>query len=163
MTSKFILPNKQTILYGVALAILLLVLKWLELRYMILTHSQDIFIGALAVMFTGLGIWLAMKLSKPKIQTVIVEKEIFIPAEPVYVPAGTFSVNQKALDKLDLSNRELEVLQWMAKGMSNQEIAEKMFVSLNTIKTHSSNLFLKMDVKRRTQAVDKARQLGIIP
>lgn len=163
MTSKFTQPNKQTILYGVALAILLLLLKWLELRYMVLTHSQDIFIGALAVMFTGLGIWLAMKLSKPKIQTVIVEKEIFIPAEPVYAQAGTFSVNQKSLDKLDLSNREMEVLQWMAKGMSNQEIAEQMFVSLNTIKTHSSNLFLKMDVKRRTQAVDKARQLGIIP
>jgi len=163
MVSRFISLNRHTILYSVSLAILLFFLKWLEFRYMVLTHAQDMYIGAIAVIFTGLGIWLATKLAKPKVQTVIVEKEVLVQAVPIISPAGEFVLNQKALDKLELSNRELEVLQWMAKGMSNQEIADKMFVSLNTIKTHSSNLFLKMDVKRRTQAVDRARQLGIIP
>ncbi|MBX2905948.1 MAG: response regulator transcription factor [Taibaiella sp.] len=159
MTSKFLLFNRHAILYGIALALLLFLLKWLEYKYMVLTHAQDIYIGAIALVFTGLGIWLATKLAKPKVETVIIEKEVLVPG----APPGGFVLNQKAFDKLELSNREFEVLQWMAKGMSNQEIADQMFVSLNTIKTHSSNIFLKMDVKRRTQTVDKGRQLGIIP
>lgn len=149
--------------YGGSLALILFLLKWLEFRYMVLTHAQDLYIGAIAVVFTGLGIWLATKLAKPKLNTVIIEKEVFVRVNPVSAKNGAFVINQKSLEKLELSNREFEVLQWMAKGMSNQEIADQMFVSLNTIKTHSSNLFLKMDVKRRTQAIDKGRQLGIIP
>jgi len=163
MSSTRATSHKLFVLYGVSLAGLLFALKWLEFRYMVLTHAQDMYIGAIAVLFTGFGIWLATKLAKPKIETVIVEKEVLVPAVAISVATTEFAVNQKALDKLELSNRELEVLQWMAKGLSNQEIGDKMFVSLNTIKTHSSNLFLKMDVKRRTQAVDQARQLGIIP
>ena len=82
-----------------------------------------------------------------------------MPQQPV---SGKFVVNEKSADKLGISSREMEVLQLMATGLSNQEIASQLFVSLNTVKTHSSNLFLKMDVKRRTQAVDKARKLGMI-
>lgn len=163
MVSRFISLNRHTLLYSVSLALLLFFMKWLEFRYMVLTHAQDLYIGAIAVVFTGLGIWLATKLAKPKVNTVIIEKEVLVHVNPVSAKNGGFVINHKSLEKLELSNREFEVLQWMAKGMSNQEIADQMFVSLNTIKTHSSNLFLKMDVKRRTQAVDKGRQLGIIP
>jgi len=142
-------------LYGVSLALLLLLLKWLEWHFVIVNHAFEIYASAIAVIFTALGVWLALKLAKPKVNTVVIEKPVFTDA--------VFSVNEAELNKLRISSRELEVLQLMAKGLSNQEIAESLFVSLNTIKTHSSNLFLKMEVERRTQAVEKAKRLGLIP
>jgi ATP/maltotriose-dependent transcriptional regulator MalT len=157
MTAGFIQRNKQIFLYGISMALLLFLLKWLEFRFFLINHSLEIYIGAIALVFTGLGIWLALKLAKPKKETVIIEKEVFVNVDPEFI------LNEKELDKLEISKRELEVLQLMAKGMSNQEIASSLFVSLNTIKTHSSNLFIKLDVKRRTQAVEKAKQLKIIP
>jgi len=157
MASKFFTRNKHILLYGASLALLLFLLKWLELRFIIIDHAFEIYIGAIAVIFTALGIWLALKLTRPKVKTVIVEKEVPVSRPPV------FALNRDELDRLGLSSRELEVLQLMAEGLSNQEIAGRLFVSLNTIKTHSSNLFIKMDVKRRTQAIEKAKRLSIIP
>jgi len=148
--------NKQIIFYGIALAILIFLLKWLETRFIMMDNQLDLYAGFIAVIFTGLGIWLALKLRKPKIQTVIVEKEVI-------ASRTDFIINQDELRKLNLSKRELEVLQLMAEGLSNQEIAERLFVSLNTIKTHSAQIFEKMEVKRRTQAVDMAKRLSIIP
>jgi NarL family two-component system response regulator LiaR len=153
--SKTWAKNKQIFFYGVALALLLFVLKMLELNFIIIRYSFEIYIGAIAVIFTGLGIWLALKLTSPKIKTVIIEKQV--PA------ASGFSLDEAALNKLKISSRELEVLQLMAQGLSNQEIAGRLFVSLNTIKTHSSNLFIKLEVERRTQAVEKAKRLSLIP
>jgi DNA-binding CsgD family transcriptional regulator len=157
MAFKFFARNKHILLYGAALAVLLLLLKWLELRFVIIDHAFEIYAGAIALIFTALGIWLALKLTRPKVKTVIIEKEVPVNRPPV------FSLNHDELNKLGLSSRELEVLQLMAEGLSNQEIAGRLFVSLNTIKTHSSNLFIKMDVKRRTQAIEKAKRLSIIP
>jgi DNA-binding CsgD family transcriptional regulator len=147
--------NKQIILYGASLALLLLLLKWLEWQFVIINNAFEIYAGAIAVLFTAFGVWLALKLAKPKVNTIVIEKSVFTDA--------IFSVNKAELNKLRISSRELEVLQLMAQGLSNQEIAEKLFVSLNTIKTHSSNLFVKMEVERRTQAVEKAKRLGLIP
>lgn len=148
--------NKWVIVYGASLALMLLLLRWLELRFLILDHATDIYTGAIALIFTGLGIWLALKLVKPKKETIVIEKEIFVPAEKEFVR------NEAELEKLALSRRELEVLQHMAEGLSNGEIADKLFVSLNTVKTHSSKIFEKLDVKRRTQAVEKAKRIGLI-
>lgn len=148
--------NKQIILYGVALAALVILLKWLETQFVLVDNQLELYEGVIAVVFTGLGIWLALKLRKPKIETVIVEKEVF-------TNRLDFSVNQQEIEKLNLSKRELEVLQLMAEGLSNREIAEQLFVSLNTIKTHSAQIFEKMEVKRRTQAIDMAKRLSIIP
>ena len=155
MTFNFLSRNKQIILYGVSLALLMFLLKWLELRLVVFNHAFEIYIGAIAIIFTGLGIWLALKLTKPKIETIIVEKEVYINASP-------FTLNQHELDRLNLSKRELEVLQLMAEGLSNQEIAQRLYVSLSTIKTHAKNLFEKLGVERRTQAIDKAKKLSII-
>jgi ATP/maltotriose-dependent transcriptional regulator MalT len=94
---------------------------------------------------------------KPKVQTIFVEKEIIVSGSPAFI------LDEKELNAAGLSKRELEVLQLMAEGLSNQEIASRLFVSLNTIKTHSSNLFGKLDVKRRTQAIEKAKRTGLIP
>ncbi|MDF2451366.1 MAG: helix-turn-helix transcriptional regulator [Bacteroidota bacterium] len=152
----FFLKNKLVIVYGVSMAMLLFLLKWLELRFMIINHSMEIYIGAIAIIFMGIGIWVALKLARPKKETVFIEKEVFVTQNAEFV------FNEKEFSRLAISKRELEVLQLMSKGLSNQEIAEALFVSLNTIKTHSSNLFIKLDVKRRTQAVEKAKQLKII-
>ena len=156
MTISFFSKHKQIILYGVLMALLLFLLKWLELRFIIINHSLEIYIGAIALIFTGLGIWLALKLAKPKTTTVVIEKEVYISNDSEFV------FNEKEFYKLEISKRELEVLQLMSKGLSNQEIAEQLFVSLNTIKTHVSKIFEKLDVKRRTQAIEKAKRLNII-
>ncbi|NML40310.1 DNA-binding response regulator [Chitinophaga sp. G-6-1-13] len=157
MKWQAITRNKQNILYGLSLALLLFLLKWLELRFLIIHHAMEIYVGMVALVFTALGIWLALKLARPKVEIVIVEKPVLV------TPSATFSLNTTELDRLGLSSRELEVLQLMADGLSNQEIASRLFVSLNTVKTHASRLFEKLDVKRRTQAIDKAKRLSIIP
>ena len=151
--SKFRRKYGQLILYGISMALLLFLLKWLELRFVIIDHALEIYVGAIALIFTGLGIWLAIKIIKPKVT--VVEKEVYLNTP--------FSINKKELELLNLSKRELEVLQLMSEGLSNKEIADRLFVSLSTIKTHSNNLFDKMNVERRTQAIDKGKRLGIIP
>jgi len=154
MLLRFLNKYRDTILYGISLALSLFLLKWIELRFIIINHAFEIYAGIIALLFTALGIWLALKLNKPKIETKVIEKPVIV---------NDFSFNETAMTDLGLSKRELEVLQLMAEGLSNQEIAERLFVSLNTIKTHTSNLFEKLDVKRRTQAVEKAKRLCLIP
>ena len=154
---NFLLRNKAIIIYGISLAALLFLLKWLELRFIIFSHSFEIYIGFIAIIFTGLGIWLALKLSKPKIETVVVEKEVYVNRNEDFV------LDTALVAKLELSKRELEILGLLAEGHSNQEIASKLFISLSTVKTHLQNLFEKLEVKRRTQAVEKARRLSLIP
>ena len=138
-----------------------MLLKWLEWRFVVLDHALDIYSGAIAIVFTGLGIWLALKLARPKTKTVFVERDAGGNGGNGEAGQGQF-IDEKAIAKLGLSARELEVLQAMAEGLSNQEIAGRLFVSLNTVKTHSSNIFGKLDVRRRTQAVETARRLKLI-
>jgi two-component system, NarL family, response regulator LiaR len=159
MTDKknLLLRNKATIVYSISLAFLLLLLKWLELKFIIFDHSFEIYIGFIAVIFTALGIWLALKLSKPKIETVVIEKEVYVNRNENFV------LNTSLASQLELSKRELEILNLLAQGHSNQEIAAKLFVSISTIKTHLQNIFEKLDVKRRIQAVEKAKRLSLIP
>jgi DNA-binding CsgD family transcriptional regulator len=157
MIIKAVKKNRHILLYSISLALLLFLLKWLELRFIIISHAFEVYVGAIAIIFTALGIWLALKLMKPKVQTVFVEKEVYINNKESFV------VNEKEVTNLGLSKRELEVLQLMANGLSNQEIASALFVSLNTIKTHTSKLFEKMDVKRRTQAIELGKRSGLIP
>jgi len=154
---KLVVKNKDTLLYGFSLAAMLFLLKWLELKFIVIDHAFEIYAGAIAVIFTSLGIWLTLKLTKPKIETVIVEKKIF----PDKVSG--FALNEKEIIKLNLSKREMQVLQLIAEGLSNQEIASRLFVSLNTIKTHASRIFEKLAVKRRTQAIELAKRLQLIP
>ncbi|TND05367.1 MAG: ATP-dependent transcriptional regulator, MalT-like, LuxR family [Bacteroidetes bacterium] len=156
MFRTFITRNKIVLLYGGAMAVLLFVLKWLELRFVIIDHSFEIYVGAIAVFFTGLGIWLALKLARPKVNTVIVEQKVYVNNTAHFQP------NEAEIGRIGLSKRELEVLQLMSEGCSNQEIASRLFVSLNTVKTHSSKIFEKLEAKRRTQAVEKAKRLNII-
>src|SRR5205814_5821474 len=109
---RFLQFHKATIFYSVCLALLLVLLKWLELRFIIFDYSLEIYIGAIALIFTGLGIWLALKLSKPKIKTVVVEKEVYISRNENFV------LNKSLVAKLELSARKLEILGLMAEGNS---------------------------------------------
>jgi NarL family two-component system response regulator LiaR len=139
------------------MAILVFILKWLQWKYLIVDNAIDIYVGLISVFFTVLGIWLATQLTKPKVEQVIVEKKVLVPMSAEY------TINQAALEALNLTNREFEILQLISNGHSNAEIAESLFLSLSTVKTHLSNLYVKMDVKRRTQAVDRAKKLQIVP
>ncbi|RZJ71841.1 MAG: response regulator transcription factor [Flavobacterium sp.] len=145
---------KRVLLYGVSLAGLLTLMRLLELRFMVMDHQYEIYTGAIALLFTGLGIWLTLKLAKPKESTIIVETEVD--------HTRVLKNDERVIEKAEISRRELDVLQLMAKGHSNKEIADQLFVSVNTVKTHTSKLFEKLEVKRRMQAVEKARQMGII-
>jgi len=152
-----IIKHKDIFLYALSLAILLFILRWLEIRFFVFDFSTEMYVSATAFMFTGLGIWLAMKLIGKKKETIIVEKEVYV------LNKDEFQLNEKALIQTGLSKRELEVLCLISDGLSNEEIADKLFISLNTIKTHTSNLFEKLEVKRRTQAIEKAKRMGLIP
>jgi ATP/maltotriose-dependent transcriptional regulator MalT len=133
----------------------IVLLKVFEYRFLVVEHSVEIYGGLIALVFATLGIWLGLKLTRKK-ETIIV-KEITVPAPQ------TFTLNEDRLRDLGVTKRELEILALIAKGMSNREIAESLFVSENTVKTHSSRLFDKMGARRRTQAVQMGKDLGLIP
>lgn len=142
-------------LYGLALAILVALLKSLEYRYYLRDLSVEFYIGLVAVLFTALGIWVGLKLTRDRNASAETSPHAASAAvSPEELP--------ERLSRFSISEREYEVLQLIAAGHSNQEIADQLYISLNTVKSHSSNLFSKLDVRRRTQAVQKAKELGII-
>lgn len=149
--------HKELIGYAAMMAILMLLLRWFEFRFLILEHQIELYVGLIALFFLLFGIWAANKITKTKEKTIIIEKEIRI------ISNGDFILNETELLERKISKRELEVLTLMAEGLSNQEIAERLFVSLNTIKTHSARLFEKLEVKRRTQAIETAKKLQLLP
>jgi two-component system, NarL family, response regulator LiaR len=142
--------RKTILLYALLLALLIFLLKVLEYKFFVRDLSLEFYIGVVALLFTGLGIWVGLKLTRKK------------NPDPPSVD-GNFVLNESALQEIGISPREYEVLQGMAQGFSNQEIADKLFLSINTVKTHTSNLFIKLDARRRTQAIQKAKALGLIP
>ena len=151
--------KKQTLIYGLIYGlsggVLIAVLKLIEYRFLVVEHSVEIYGGLIALLFAVLGGWLGLKLTKKK--ETIVFKEIMVSAD------APFALNEQRLRELSITPRELEILELIANGMSNREIAEKLFVSESTVKTHSSRLFDKLSAKRRTQAVQIGKELGLIP
>ncbi len=151
--------------YALALAAMLLMLQWLEWRFLVVRPSFELYVSLVAVIFLLLGIWLAVRLFRPK---TIVKKETLILEKITPVPVlvnddDRPEINYEEQNRIGISGREMDVLRLMAGGYSNQEIASQLFVSVNTIKTHTTRLFEKMDVKRRTQAIEKAKRLRLIP
>ena len=131
-----------------------MLLKLIEYRFLVLERSLEIYGGLVALLFASVGIWLGLKFTKTK-ETVVVKE--------VPVLTREFVRDQTRLQELGITAREFEILELIAGGMSNREIAEKLFVSENTVKTHSSRLFDKLSAKRRTQAVQIAKELRLIP
>jgi DNA-binding CsgD family transcriptional regulator len=153
--------KKHLLIYGLCGGLLIVVLRLIEYRFLVIERSIEIYGGLIALFFASVGIWLGLKLTKNKV--VVKEVPIEVPIE-IQVPAsGPFVLNQVKLQQLGITARELEILRLIAGGLSNREIAEKLFVSENTVKTHSSRLFEKLSAKRRTQAVQIGKELQLIP
>ncbi len=153
--------KKTVLLYGLLGGVLIAALKLVEYRFLVLEHSIEIYGGIVALLFATLGIWLGLKLTRTK-ETVVI-REIPIPVEVPVQTSGPFVLNATRLEQLGITPRELEILEAIAAGLSTREIAEKLFVSENTVKTHSSRLFDKLNARRRTQAVQIAKEAGLIP
>jgi len=136
--------KKIILIYGAAMALLIFLLAWWDYRLMIHDITVEIYIAVIATFCTALGIWAGLKFTRDRSETEEEPKQIIHPGE------------------FDISRREFEVLQLMAKGYSNKEIADALFISINTVKTHTSNLFIKLNASRRTQAVNEARRLRLI-
>ena len=147
--------KRHILVYGLIAGILIAALKWTEYRFLVIEHSFEIYGGLVAATFAALGIWLGLKLTgKPER---VVTREIPVAAgEP-------FRSDNGKREALGITARELEILGLIAQGLSNREIAEKLFVSENTVKTHSSRVFDKLGAKRRTQAVQLGKELRLIP
>jgi len=139
--------RRTIIIYGLAMAALLGLLKVVEYKYFVRDIPLEFYVGVVAIMFTALGIWAGLRLTRPK----VIDR------------SGPFVLDESALQRLGISKREHEVLGLIAAGLSNQDIADKLFVSTSTVKTHVSNVLAKLDAGRRTEAVARAKQLGIIP
>ena len=145
--------KKSLLLFGLGGGLLIVLLRLVEYRFLVVEHSVEIYGAIIASVFAGLGIWLGLTLTRKK--DVIVVKHV--PA------AGPFVVNDAKRQELGITPRELEILGLIASGMSTREIAGALFVSENTVKTHASRLFDKLNANRRTQAVQVGKALGLIP
>lgn len=150
---------KRGLLYGVIGGALIALLKVIEYQHFVRFYPTEVYGGLVALIFTAVGIYVGLKLTRPKVVEVEVVREV-----EVRVPASEgFVLNAEKLKELGITQREHEILGLIAEGLSNREIGERLFVSENTVKTHSSRLFEKMSVNRRTQAVQKGKELGLIP
>jgi len=143
-------------LYGICGGLLITVLRLTEYRFLVVEHSVQIYAALVAALFAAVGIWLGIRLNRRKV--------------PAATGAGNqesgkaaFVVDEMKLKELGITPREFEILGLIASGLSNREIAERLFVSENTVKTHSSRLFEKLGAKRRTQAVQFGKAAGLIP
>jgi DNA-binding CsgD family transcriptional regulator len=149
--------KRHILILGLVGGVLIALLRWSEYQFLVIQHSFEIYGALVAILFAAFGIWLGIKLTKPR--ETIVLREVHIPAEP----STNFTLNQSQLDALAITPRELEILSLIAQGLSNREIAARLFVSENTVKTHCSRAFDKLGARRRTQAVQLGKQLGLLP
>ena len=147
--------KRKALIYGLIGGLLITVLKWTEYRFLVIEHSIEIYGALVAALFAGLGIWLGQTLTRKK--PAVILKEVPTAA------AGPFAADEMRVSELGITARELEILGLIASGLSNREIAGRLFVSENTVKTHSSRLFDKLGAKRRTQAVQIGKTARLIP
>lgn len=148
--------RKTTLLFGLLGGALIALLKLIEYRFLVVEHSLEIYGGLVALVFSALGVWLGLRLTRER------GEPTSAPAASMAPTSGVFVVDRMRLEALGITPREHEILGLIAAGLSNREIAERLFVSENTVKTHSSRLFDKLQAKRRTQAVQRAKEAGLI-
>lgn len=149
--------RRHVLIYGLVGGILITLLQWTQYRFLVIEHSVEIYGALIAATFAILGIWLGLRMTGPRRGVAAKEEMPVVAAEEAFVP------DERKREDLGITRREFEVLVLIAEGMSNREIAEKLFVSENTVKTHSSRVFDKLGAKRRTQAVQLGKELGLLP
>jgi len=146
--------RKQVMIFGLVGGVLITLLQWTEFHFIVLEHSVAIYGVLIAVLFAGAGIWLGTRLLAPRER--IVEVTVTAASKQDLIP------DEAARERLGITPREMEVLQLVARGLSNREIGETLFVSENTVKTHCSRAFDKLGARRRTEAVKRSKELGLI-
>ena len=149
--------KRHVLMYGLIGGILIALLRWTEYQFLVVEHSIEIYGGLIAATFAVLGIWLGLKLTAKRQTIVVREVPVSVPAEGPFIP------DERKREDLHITRCEFEILELIAQGLSNREIAEKLFVSESTVKTHSSRVFDKLGARRRTQAVQLGKEFGLLP
>jgi two-component system, NarL family, response regulator LiaR len=154
--------KKTVLIYGLLGGVLIAALKLVEYRFLVVEHAVELYGGIVAAIFAALGIWLGLTLTRPKDRLVVREVPVEVRVEVPVRASEPFVADPAAVRRLGITPRELEILQAIAAGLSTREIAERLFVSENTVKTHASRVMAKLDARRRTQAVQIAKDAGLI-
>jgi len=160
--------RRHVLIFGLVGGFLVVTLQYTEYRFVVIEHSVELYSGLVAILFAAFGIWLGLRITRRReaIRETVVVKEVPVSAEPggLWVPGlAPFAPNTASQQTLGITARELEILTLVARGFSNREIATQLFVSENTVKTHCARAFDKLGAVRRTQAVQRGKELGLLP
>jgi DNA-binding CsgD family transcriptional regulator len=150
--------KRHVLIFGLVGGLLIATLRYTEYRFVVIEHSVELYSALVAVLFAAFGIWLGLRITRRR-ETIVI-KEVFVPGAE---PASPFAPNTAQQQSLGITARELEILTLVARGLSNREIATQLFVSENTVKTHCARAFDKLGAARRTQAVQRGKELGLLP
>jgi two-component system, NarL family, response regulator LiaR len=155
--------KRHALIFGLVGGLLIAILQYTEYRFVVIEHSVELYSALVAILFSAFGVWLGLRMTRNRetIRETVVVREVSVPAQP---PAREpFAPNSASQQTLGITARELEILALVARGLSNREIATQLFVSENTVKTHCSRAFDKLGAARRTQAVQRGKELGLLP
>ena len=155
--------RRHVLIFGIVGGLLIVTLQYTEYRFVVIEHSVELYGALVAILFASFGIWLGLRITRRRetVRETVVVREVLVPAE---VPEGNaFTPNAAQQQSLGITAREMEILTLVAGGLSNREIAAQLFVSENTVKTHCARAFDKLGAARRTQAVRRGKELGLLP
>ena len=157
--------KRHVLIFGLVGGLLIATLQYTEYRFVIIEHSVELYSALVAILFATFGIWLGLRITRSRetIRETVVVKEVLVPAEALAPSEAPFAPNTAHQQTLGITARELEILNLIARGFSNREIATQLFVSENTVKTHGARMFDKLGADRRTQAVQRGKELGLLP
>jgi NarL family two-component system response regulator LiaR len=157
--------KRHVLIFGLVGGLLIATLQYTEYRFVIIEHSVELYSGLVAILFATFGIWLGLRITRSRetIRETVVVREVLVPAEAPEPAQAPFAPNTVHRQTLGITARELEILTLIARGLSNREIATQLFVSENTVKTHCARAFDKLGAARRTQAVQRGKELGLLP
>ncbi len=154
--------KRHVLIFGLVGGLLIAALQYTQYRFVVIEHSVELYGALVAILFASFGIWLGLGITHRRERVVV--KEVLVPvSSPGAGPASAFTVDAAQQQRLGITARELEILALVARGLSNREIATHLFVSENTVKTHVSRAFDKLGAARRTQAVRRGKELGLLP
>jgi NarL family two-component system response regulator LiaR len=154
--------KRHVLIFGLVGGLLIATLQYTEYRFVVIEHSVELYSALVAILFATFGIWLGLRITRRR-ETIVVRKVLVPASGPGAEPASAFAPNTAQQQSLGITARELEILTLIARGLSNREIATQLFVSENTVKTHCSRAFDKLGAARRTQAVQRGKELGLLP
>lgn len=165
--------RRHVLIFGAVGGILIAALQYTEYRFVVISHSVEMYGALIAILFAAFGIWLGLRITRrraPGEETVrevvreVVRETVVVREAPAAAAAGQpFAPDAARQQTLGITARELEILTLVARGLSNREIAAELFVSENTVKTHCARAFDKLGAARRTQAVQRGKELGLLP